>query len=53
MNEPRSDAALIEWLHRELKVTIAYALKWETIPQDVTSFRANLDEAMRVRSTSE
>lgn len=40
------DAERLDWLHKELKVTVAYALKWPTIPQDLTSWRAKLDEAI-------
>lgn len=42
--------ARLEWLYHELKVTIAYALGWPTIPQDLISFRAKLDEEETTRS---
>lgn len=38
------DSKRLEFLHERLKVTIAYALKWPCVPQDIASFRAALDK---------
>lgn len=40
------DTVRLDWLVKELPVTIAYGLDWDAIPQNGVSFRAALDKAM-------
>lgn len=40
------DTARLDWIHAQLKMTIAYALNWGYTPQDTISFRAKLDDTI-------